>query len=757
MGGTLARIVYEDQMAEIKKLWTPSLDAELRQRLLARFVHLAKFFTFSQSTPSPLVSSNFQAAFFAAAAPDQLSILSSEGPMPLSKVRQPDHTLLTFLKSTPVLAEEVVTQAQGFMMALQDRRLLKEIDLNDILAELSSRALEPEELQAALNWWISLANSPGYAPQMRGRFLDTAMFSTQIEGQSERVTSLSAIKYYLGPRSLLSKVSPPPEALPMTIARPFKQTDLHRIFGWLEMPATAELTYLLSPALTGPAAPERTNMLKDAEFAEEVLATCSRNWGNLNAAAQSEVAKIIADAACIPSTDGLKRPADTYFDNIDSLHLDLAVVRFPGKTTTRGNMEKMLLAAGVKRHVDLQIIFTKLVAGGSWSHVDLVKYLISVQDSLTSSEFSRLSKTAWLPKEGESATNEGGQSPKYRASELYEPSQVLRVLKFPLLSWTGRFADAESKFLGKLGLHKHPSARAVLQAAADPKDATRRKDALQYYLEHYSSRYSGDQTQSDLAYIPAINSDGSANLCKSHEVFGNSMSAVLGFKTLPSSYSADASKLRVAHDPPSEALVNALLTETPQDRGKATAIYSYLSTKIVMLSDTQLGRLSKLPIIPVVDKKTEKLSMKTPNSCYFSTSSSPAIAAVFTSIDFGLPSKPFLAACGVRDTPSTSEIAEMLVNDAPGILRLAGSSEAYLDVLRPIAASRQELSQTLNRKLRTSAFFLTTTKVAHTQSKKGTDNMSDADDQDEDSFKVVTKLTAPVETIIGDDGEKTSL
>ena len=47
-------------------------------------------------------------------------------------------------------------------------------------------------------------------------------------------------------------------------------------------------------------------------------------------------------------------------------------------------------------------MFTRLLGqDGGWSHVDVVRYLVSVRESLATNELERLRKTAWLPKEEE--------------------------------------------------------------------------------------------------------------------------------------------------------------------------------------------------------------------------------------------------------------------------------------------------------------------------------------------------------------------
>lgn len=97
------------------------------------------------------------------------------------------------------------------------------------------------------------------------------------------------------------------------------------------------------------------------------------------------------------------------------------------------------------RFPQLQLVFTRLLGAGDWSHIQLIRYLISVRNTLTPAEQDRLRKTAFLPREGEAKVEQppgpDGVKPKpktirYRASELYEPTDALRELGLPLVDWT---------------------------------------------------------------------------------------------------------------------------------------------------------------------------------------------------------------------------------------------------------------------------------------------------------------------------------
>lgn len=76
-----------------------------------------------------------------------------------------------------------------------------------------------------------------------------------------------------------------------------------------------------------------------------------------------------------------------------------------------------------------------MIKTGDWTAADLIKYLCSVQKTLTPVEIERLQKTAAFTKELPTAANEEHLPVKYSASQLYEPSDVFRSLGLPIIDW----------------------------------------------------------------------------------------------------------------------------------------------------------------------------------------------------------------------------------------------------------------------------------------------------------------------------------
>ena len=79
-----------------------------------------------------------------------------------------------------------------------------------------------------------------------------------------------------------------------------------------------------------------------------------------------------------------------------------------------------------------------MIKTGDWTIIDLVKYLVSVQSTLTQLEIERLQHTAAFTREDEQPipTKNGVMKvPRYKASDLYEPLDVFRDLKLPVIDW----------------------------------------------------------------------------------------------------------------------------------------------------------------------------------------------------------------------------------------------------------------------------------------------------------------------------------
>ncbi len=77
-----------------------------------------------------------------------------------------------------------------------------------------------------------------------------------------------------------------------------------------------------------------------------------------------------------------------------------------------------------------------MIKTGDWTTFDLVKYLVSIQSTLTSEEIERLCQTSAFLEEGARKRQSiVDTSRKVRVMDLYEPVDSFRELGLPVIDW----------------------------------------------------------------------------------------------------------------------------------------------------------------------------------------------------------------------------------------------------------------------------------------------------------------------------------
>lgn len=386
-GGVLARTVFEAEMDEVGRLWKqaagptgtavdPALCAQLEQRVL----HLVRFFSFDKSTPQEIVGSLTENSFFASnSASTSPMLLSTVGPAPAHKLRLPSPQLAGFVKTIPVVPATIADGAPRFLTTLRDRGLVRDISLDDVFADLSSHALTLDEAAECFKWWTTLAADRSYSPRLLDRLKEATMLSVpEAEGSSEvTIRPLDAYRTFVNPKIVPLDMPLPAHTLPFALSRQLANGDLVRVFGFRELSLVDWFRHVTSPALSGKTAPADTNLLLNAVFAEKVIAVLAKHWQQVPAPQQAEIVEIASKLAFIPTREGLKVPGQAYFPNVSlfddvsasigflhgkqnrspfcSALLQLAIVALPSSANLKGNFERVLLALGVRRHVEVRI------------------------------------------------------------------------------------------------------------------------------------------------------------------------------------------------------------------------------------------------------------------------------------------------------------------------------------------------------------------------------------------------------------------
>jgi hypothetical protein len=291
--------------------------------------------------------------------------MSTAGVRNASEVRLPDPTFSTFVKQLPVLPDEMLTEAKWMVTALQTRGMIKPIRWPDVLDELRKRPLPEIEMIACLTWWIGLHKQGGTPDILRIRteLLNAAVLVTGGPGNSNAgILPLNTVQTLLNMRNMGSFVpvddnAPlPKHLLPLSVSKHFDPAALLSSFPWRELSIVDWLRFVLDADVT------RTDLQHDisnsAPWAERVFTVLARAWPSLSKVAQNDICMLLKDKICIPTNSGLKLPDASYFPNVN-VFKDLPIVTLPSGTAVKGHMEKVFIAVGVRKHVELQIVFDR--------------------------------------------------------------------------------------------------------------------------------------------------------------------------------------------------------------------------------------------------------------------------------------------------------------------------------------------------------------------------------------------------------------
>ena len=424
VGGFLARAVYELEMQDIAARWDASvtskpgepLDSGTQKQFYDEAGHDLQFFTFRQSTPSAVVSSEIRSVFFNCGIQGQpFPIISSAGVKPALDVRAPDPILSTFPRKIPIFPEELLDGSRLMVVALREEGLLKDITFQDVLNELWERLLSEEETAACLQWWIntswqglvgveqqqllgamqltinSLGNGNKQIIPLKGiqtflnpqqAFLnpEQTFINPQQTFLNPQQTFLNPRQIFLNPRqtflnlqelvisphtvlnpqafSNLQDVLPmdgplPSHLLPISISQKFSSAQLQKSFHWRRLTILDWVQHIVDPAVY--AQRIEFNIVESPFWAEHVFQVLSSCWLTLQRDKKTIIAKLFKELTCIPTSAGMKMPSKAYFPDA-SIFSDLPIVNFPSGVQFGGVLKSVLVWLGVQESVDLEVI-----------------------------------------------------------------------------------------------------------------------------------------------------------------------------------------------------------------------------------------------------------------------------------------------------------------------------------------------------------------------------------------------------------------
>lgn len=779
--GIIARLAFSSEMSDLSLKIKHAAEitgnsCEVTKNEITAHIndalHILKTFTFSESTPSSKVSQIIEEAFWTAYRKPLIETYSTRGVLMTSQVRLATEDLSGFVEGIPVVPIELVEQP--FIGKLKNFGLLMEITVSDVKHELEAKALNKEQLVKFIGWIISKSITNEIEGPEIHSLLEAAVAMTG-NNEGSGVIALGTIKNYLNANLIPANMPLPDTTIPFDITKAYSMDKL-RTIGWEQLEIVPWLRYLIE---TNEYRPSSLNISTSVTFAAQVLQILSKSWDTMNQASKNMAISLLRPISIIPTKSGMKRPNDAFMANV-KLFDDLPTV-----VSCPGVKEKFLAAVGVRKTVDLETIFNRLLSpnvdisrtgkGPNCRHIEVIKYLASVKDDIPADDLKKLKNSPIFPAE---AGPPGYESTKgtvelFKVSELFEPNDSIRDLRLPVIHWPGppgsyRTRSTEGRFLSYLGLRALPSVPELI-SLMESEDLMLSKKALFYFIaNHHTNGYTSFEVGATTKkFLPL---QGEKTRVSPSECYTNEKCSILGFKILKKELVPHANKFGVAKDPPMNLCIDMLIKSPPREKLKAIELFRYFSERLGEIGPNHASRLEESSIVPVQREKhiadgntnekviNEKvMKLLTPKQCYLG--SSIIYGEIFDFVDFGDAANTFLLRCGSKNEPTTLELANLACIEPARLLGIMKSPEKYLSLLRTFADEFPLLKRdkSLYKKMKQSKWLLASHEVSNTKEKHKSHNLdqseklydSDPEDNEENKIKEY-QLAKPDQIIIID-------
>ncbi|KAK2825746.1 hypothetical protein FQN49_007404, partial [Arthroderma sp. PD_2] len=774
--GIVCRIAWSAEMAslkdqllfKLKQAGKTSLQKEDINAVLSETIHISNQFVFRESTPTSQVGQVVEDSFWTCSQNAYLEILSTRGILPSHQVRTAPKDL-SFMEGIPVLPERLVLEAKGFIGRLIEFGLITEVTISDMKMELENKALTSSQLHEFISWMIRKSVSGEINQTTVKALLGVAVANNDGEGGGPALLVLRDIHCFANLSRIPLEMPLPPFVLPPKYSKTLSPNGLTSI-GWQELQVDAWIQWLVHNASNRTLLSADQDITRSQGFSARVLPVLSKQWDSLSPTSRMGLIDVLRQHTIIPTKAGMRRPQEAYFPSV-RIFDDLPIV-----TGLNSVKEKFLVSLGVRKTVDINIIFERLLSGSEngpdagegsqrkWSHVELVKYLASVRQDIPPEDTIKLRRAKICSAEMKSDGKPSHQ--RYQVSQLFEPNDALRDLGFPLLYWPGKYIplSPEGRFLTSLGLKNVPTAPEMIKVMADAaaaNDMKLRDKAMGYFITHHvSNNYASfDYSQPTAPFLP-IEGGGLSNPSNCFTAEG---AALFGFDILRRDLHPHALKFGVNQHPSINECITTLIRKRPESKSQAKALFRYMASRVAEINPASTARLGQAAIVPISRKPpTEKspatLHYVTPRDCYLGDSED--YGDIFDFVDFGTEANLFLLSCGSKRQPTHSELAHILVKEPTRISSKLQSSEKYLKLLRGIAENMSTIrkDKTLFADMKRAPFLFASKEIPRTLTeKKSLLDMGESSDDEDDQAIKEWHLTRAADSVIIDDYSSFSL
>ncbi|KAK8200114.1 uncharacterized protein BKA78DRAFT_303365 [Phyllosticta capitalensis] len=693
IAGIACRMAFDKGMSSVKEKMDETLKAEGIKKptdahvakSIPDAIHVLTQWTAKEATPSALVGRCVEEGFWKASR--KAEILSTLGILPCQDVRV-SVMKLNFLRDLAMVPEELIEQSWAFVEKLTNRRIIQYLTVEDIVQRLENKPLDEEEMREFLKFTARMSNSEVIDASDLKKLFNAAVLTTE-----KSVIALGSISYYLVPSKYPPELPYPVTVMPLRYTKDFSRAELEG-FGWSELPIEEWIRFLLDLN-------QRTSaksITKGPDFATQVLKVISRQWDQMRANQRNEVVALLQPHTVMPTKNGMQKPQQTYHPNV-KLFEDLP------NLVVSGLKPKFIEALGLRQTIDLDYVFTRLLAGPStssdskprWSHMDLIEYLTEVRDSIPQKDRVVLADKQFWPVE-DYAGFRGDASKLYQLRQLYEPIKENKELGLPVIRWKlnveYRTFDPKAKFLKDLGMRGLPTWIELIDMMTQ---AVKAKDAAHYetVLKHFIANR--QQWPSSTAEVLAerrvlpVEGQPFPYLVRSLDCVTNNQASVFGYNILRRDLQPFSALLGVRRDPPVEVCASYIINTPPKSVQEASVFFGYMAGRVADIQSSRLvaQELGNALIVPIIGSgDAKKIRHVAPKSCF--VGESKEFGKILNFVDFGSIANAFLRTVGAKDHPSILELARMVIENPSKVLQELQPTK-YLDLLRQFAVEEKEL------------------------------------------------------------------
>jgi hypothetical protein len=724
VAGLACRICYMSDMAEIKAK-TANMPVS---DLVSRAVYLFQQYTATPSHPSAVLGETIEEAFWSCSTEQSIEILSDRGVLLSKSVRLTAETL-SFLSGVPMVPQELANKAVTFMRTLHNRGFISDLTVSDIRNGLESKALTEDELTEFLKWCGSKLDTGEIDTGGILNLFPVTVATVGLGHEENRqgtILQIGDIRNYINSTRITPGLPFPMTTIPFKFTKTLTPKQM-QMFGWTELSIVEWLQFLT-------AGPQLQELVTSEKLATQALGLTAKCWDQLDGASKAAVCNHLKPHAVMPTKLGMRRPEESYFHSV-RLFEDLPTVKpFPG------SKEKFLLALGVRKTVELPVVFDRMrtrdTTGQSetvpWSHGDLIRYFASVIDEMPAKDVERLRQTPFLPGEGSSAK----QGQLFRVEDLYVPDQTVLSLGLTQVKLPFEFrpSSKEGMLLLRLGLRPYPDALTIaykLHEAGKSNDRQLFTLAIEYFLQNYFKNNYASEAQKlgalNIAFVPVEQSPFPA-LVAPWQCYANEKAASLGYAVLRADLQPHADKFGVNKDPDIKDCVRKLINEPPKSKVEAEMKFSYLGSRAAQLEQykTLMNELSSARIVPIfrtshldsdrggfADRTNRQHGKGESRFHHFDAPEDVFVGrdqdyrGILDYVHYGPEATAFLLKVGAKHEPSTSDLASLLAKNPSRFLNTIGQDK-YLDLLRKLAEHADALwkNKSLVREMTNSRMLL---------------------------------------------------